>query len=345
VLRDTETLRAALGEGLGWQCLFLVVAAVAATVAAFTRDAVARVLAAASVLLIGVGFAEWGHARTAEPAALALVGDVVHVMGAAVWSGGLVLLAWVLIRRLGDAEAGVLTVSRFSTVAGFTVLAVLVGGGAIAFAELDAVSDLWDDDYGRVLALKLAIVAFVLVLAAWNRFKLVPAIVGAPEDGPGATRRDAGWRHLRSSVAVEAVALLLVVGVTTVLVEITPPASQSDAEAVEAPAGGPFHGETAIGDTTLTIDVEPGEVGPNGVHLYYLGADGALVDGAESVTLEFVLPSAGLGPIEREAEEILPGHFSYTGNDLSIAGEWEITVVSRISRFEEERSVFTVPVG
>jgi copper transport protein len=86
-------------------------------------------------------------------------------------------------------------------------------------------------------------------------------------------------------------------------------------------------------------------VGTNDVHLFYLGADGALSDAAETVTLEFTLPAEELGPIEAEAEEILPGHFTYAGTEMSIPGDWELTVVSRLSRFEEERTTFTVPIG
>jgi copper transport protein len=141
------------------------------------------------------------------------------------------------------------------------------------------------------------------------------------------------------------VGLLVVLGITTVLVEVTPPADDV-AEASETVAGGPFSGEAPIGeDGVLTFDVNPGLAGLNTIHLSYIGADGALEQMTESVTLEFELPAANLGPIERELESFGEGHYIYEGGDLSIPGEWTVTVVSRVSRFEEERSPFQVPIG
>lgn len=342
VLGDTDQLRSALSQGLGWQCLLLVIAVVTAVVSVRLRGTAAQVAAALSLILTGASFAAWGHARTGDPSWLAVIGDAVHVAAGAAWAGGLILLAWVLLGRIGDADAAARTVSRFSSIAGFIVLGVAIGGSALAFAELRSVSALWDSSYGRLLLVKLAVVGLVLGLAAWNRFRLVPQVEAVATTGPGAARRDDGWRHLRLSVGLEALGLVAIIGVTTVLVEITPPVTQAETPAITA---APFHGEATVAGTNLVVDVSPGQVGVNDVHLTYLGEDGALADIADSVTLEFRLPEAGLGPITREADLLVGGHYTYQGNDFSIPGEWEMTIVTRLSRFEEERTVFTVPIG
>jgi copper transport protein len=342
VLGDTQQLKDALGAGLGWQSLLLVLAVAAAVVSARAQGTVARAGAALSLALTGAAFMVWGHARTGDPSWLALIGDAVHVAAGAAWVGGLVLLAWVLIGRIGGADAAARTVSRFSSLAVVIVIAVAIGGFALAWAELRSVSALWDSSYGRLLLLKLSVVGFVLGLAAWNRFRLVPQVEAAATGGPGAARREDGWRHLRLSVGLEALGLIAVIGVTTVLVEVTPPVTGAEASAI---AAAPFHGEAPVADTNLVVDLSPGAAGTNEVHLTYIGADGALADIAESVTLEFSLPSAGLGPIEREATLLVGGHYTYEGNDMTIPGEWKMTVVTRLSRFEEERTDFTVPIG
>jgi copper transport protein len=351
VIGETEILRDALAQGLGWQCLLLFLAAVAAVVSVRVPRPTRLVLAAGSVLATATGLALWGHPRAAEPAWLAMAGDALHVAAGALWFGGLVLLSWVLLARLGTLDAAANTVSRFSVMGGGIVVALLVGGSALAYAEIGSLDDVFSTTYGRLTASKVGVVGVVLALAAWNRFRMVPAITAAPDpDGdptvadPAAVR---AWSHLRRTVTAEAVLLVAVLGITTVLVEVTPPVNEvaEAAEGPETPAGGPFHGEAPIGDGTLTFDVNPGVAGPNTIHLSYIGADGALEQMTESVTLELELPSANLGPIERELEAFSEGHYIYEGGDLSIPGEWTITVVSRVSRFEEERSPFQVPIG
>jgi copper transport protein len=59
----------------------------------------ARVAAAAGGLLTAVSFVLWGHATQAPRPWLAVSADAVHLIGAAVWFGGLVALAIVLTER------------------------------------------------------------------------------------------------------------------------------------------------------------------------------------------------------------------------------------------------------
>src|SRR5690606_10667165 len=96
-----------------------------ATLSAATANAdglrvVSTPLAVAGALLIAVGFARSGHTETTDPTALMFGADVLHVVAAGAWAGGLVLLAGALrAARSGRvAPAAVATrVARFSTMA------------------------------------------------------------------------------------------------------------------------------------------------------------------------------------------------------------------------------------
>lgn len=359
VLSSPDTLRTSLGQGLGQQCVLLVIAIGLALVAVSTKGAGSKGAAVASVVSTAAAFASWGHVTAADPRWLATTGDVLHVAAGSLWFGGTVVLSWLLIGRIGPAEAAARTVARFSVLATGIVVAVAIGGTALAAVELGAVDGLWSSTYGRLILVKVVLVASVVALGAWNRFRLVPEIAGGgpdresvgegvdpddpvPLDTSGDREPEPAWRRLRRSVAAEAVLLLVVISVTAVLVEVTPPANDGGADAV---AGGPFEAQAAVGDATLYFEVTPGVAGANEIHLTYLGADGALSDLAQSIELELRLPSADLGPIAREPTPVTAGHAIYSGNDLSIAGTWEITVVTRLSRFEEERNTFAVPIG
>jgi copper transport protein len=110
-------------------------------------------------LALASGLSLSGHssATRAESAA-----DWLHLCAAILWIGGLVQLA--LVRR--DAVA----FRRFSRLATGCV-AVLVGAGVFLSVErLPQLHDLWTSSYGRILLVKLALVAVALSWGALHRF-------------------------------------------------------------------------------------------------------------------------------------------------------------------------------
>lgn len=150
--------------------------------------------------------------------------DFVHGVVAATWFGGIVGLA----RYLGGtmrAPSGNVTpaeaarvVTRFSDVAGWALVGLAASGIVIAVRLTESFSALWETDFGRLLLVKLGVVAVVVALGGWNRTRLVPAI--ASERAPAAA-----WGQLRRTVLTEAALLLVVLGITSFLVVATAPAS------------------------------------------------------------------------------------------------------------------------
>ena len=102
-----------------------------------------------------------GHANTAG--ALAFVMDLLHVLAASVWAGGLtfVLLALILARG-GRWPLAAAIVPRFSALAVVSVAVLLVGGIVNGYLEVRAWSGLWETNYGRLLLAKSAIVLVLL---------------------------------------------------------------------------------------------------------------------------------------------------------------------------------------
>lgn len=150
--------------------------------------------------------------------------DFLHGVVAATWFGGIVGLARYLggIKRapsgnVTPAEAASV-VTRFSDVAGWALLLLAASGIVIAVRLTESFDALWQTDFGRLLLVKLGVVAVVVVLGGWNRTRLVPAI--ASERAPAAA-----WGHLRRTVLTEAVLLLVVLGITSFLVVATAPAA------------------------------------------------------------------------------------------------------------------------
>jgi copper transport protein len=143
--------------------------------------------------------------------------DVTHLAAAAVWATGAVLLCWTFWQRSrvrpGDPLAG--SVLRFSTLAGWALLAVSVTGVVQAGLILGSVDALVTTTFGRVLALKVVVVAAIAWTGWWNRRHLVPEFEGVAPSS-------AAVRQLRTSLSVEAVGFLIVVALTAVLVVSSP---------------------------------------------------------------------------------------------------------------------------
>ena len=104
-----------------------------------------------------------------------------HLMAGAAWIGGLVPLGWVLRRASSTASTAATAVAvrcliRFSSI-GLVAVATLVLTGLVNAAFLVGDPEgAWASDYGRVLLLKVALVAAMIAIAARNRLRWLPAL-------------------------------------------------------------------------------------------------------------------------------------------------------------------------
>jgi copper transport protein len=225
-------------------------------------------------------------------------------------------------------------VARFSGVATIAILAVGATGVALAWTQVRTVSSLTSTTYGQLLLVKVAIVAMIAGLAAYNRFVLVPAVAAAATDD---RRRDAGWRVLGRTVRLEAVAIGVAVAVTAALVNVTP---------ARAEVTGPASATAPLGEGSVKIVVDPPQAGRGEVQVHLLDGAGRPADLAHhGLSLELSLPARSLGPIVREPDPLGPGRYELDGADLSVAGRWRIDVVARVSRFEQLRATTELTIA
>jgi copper transport protein len=256
-----------------------------------------------------------------------MVTDVTHVWAAAAWFG-IVLLAIVLWRRRDDDPLVVgRMVARFSRIATLAVVVVAVAGGVLAYEEVRAARALTSTTYGWVLIAKVAAVAVVAAIGAYNHLRLVPALEQAPR---------AATRLLRRTVRAEAFVMLVVVALASVLVAVTPARTAAGITGI-------FSDTKPLGNGSVNLVVDPDRAGPNSIHLYVLDAAGRNVD-VMSVELDASLPSSGIAAITLTPFAAGPGHYQVDGAPLTIAGSWTIEVKARVSKFEEQTATFTVSV-
>ena len=154
-----------------------------------------------------------GHTVTKGPRLVTAVVDVVHVAGAAIWAGGVAMLAVVLWRRhrQGRPSRAALLALRFSVVATLAIVAVGVAGVVLAVIILDSPSELWSTEWGRLLIAKTVFVVAAAAAGAYNHRVLIPQMSHDP-DSPQLSAR------FRSVITAEAAALFIVLVLTAFLV-------------------------------------------------------------------------------------------------------------------------------
>lgn len=156
-----------------------------------------------------------GHTSSVTPRVLVVLSDWAHIGAGGLWAAGSFMIAATLWRRFrrGTPLDARLLATRFSVVAAWSLVVVSVTGFALAWAILDSPSALWASEFGRLLLVKIAIVAVVAAIGAYNHRVLVPALVEG--------KRGAGDRF-RKSVTIEAALFLLILLVTSLLVVASP---------------------------------------------------------------------------------------------------------------------------
>ncbi|NGN67182.1 hypothetical protein G5C51_25145, partial [Streptomyces sp. A7024] len=156
---------------------------------------------------------------------------------------------------------------------------------------------------------------------------------------------DPDRRGLRKSVLVEVAIALILLSVTTVLTGTQPGRAETDqrgsAGAQSEAAAGPVTvkipydtgGQDGKGTAELTMD--PARAGTdNALHIYLTNANGELVDAPE-VKAAFRLAAKDLGPLTPKLGKADAGHWSATGVQLPMAGEWEVSLTVRTSDIDQ----------
>lgn len=263
-----------------------------------------------------------GHTRVYGPPALLLSADLLHVAAAALWFGGVIGMCLVLAPssqvRLRDATSAV---GAFSSAALWFVLALGATSVFLWWRIAHSVDALWTTTYGKLVLTKLALVLLIVGVAAFNRYRLVPAILANPH-------RPKLIAALRRTIAWEAAVLVAVAGVTGALVSQTPRTADA-----AAPAPSEQTLRAPVGDAKATMVLTPARKGTNSLQLTLVGADGAPLDPFETPELSVVLPKYDLGPFEHPLSKTGTGTYE-ASVDFPLEGTWTVTVSVRLSEFE-----------
>jgi copper resistance protein D len=263
-----------------------------------------------------------GHAGATPGLAgdLHLISDMLHLLAAGAWLGGLPALAFLLWRAprghgRGRGAFMVRVVYRFSRLGILSVGILLTSGLVNSWSLLNGPRDLIASDYGRLVAFKIVLFGAMVTIAAVNKFYLTPRLP-----------KPAALRSLRHNSLAEiglGLCVLLFVGILGTL----PPAAHVHAAPMGIPPDAAFvhiHTSEVMADVTI----EPGHAGRTEVTIRVSREDFSNYP-AKDVRLALDPPTAGGQTIERTAVEQPDG--SWLVNDLTLAasGVWATRVIVR----------------
>jgi copper transport protein len=271
-------------------------------VAAFSSRA--RVFAALALALV-VSLAVQGHARTGRYPWLGFSADVLHVASASAWVGGLLFLVFALRHA-----------NKFSRLALWAVVALVVSGFAQGWRQLGSLDALTGTPYGRILLVKVGIVA-VMIGLGWL------------------ARRGLGRMAKTKLVVTAEVGLAVAVfAATSLLVNAAPASSENNK---------PFSGELTVGTNLVDVVVDPARAGTNAVHLYVLTKTGLPVD-VEEVTASLALPDRDVAPVPVPLQRAGLGHYASYAFTVPLSGNWILEANLRTTDININTNNITVPI-
>jgi putative copper resistance protein D len=201
----------------------LVLAVMLAAALAYDRSPPAHWLALAAALGLTAAIAWTGHggSTAGEIGMLHLSADLLHLIAAAAWIGGLVSLARLLAETRRDpahAPFAEEVTRRFSTLGIASVGTLLLTGIVNAWILVGSFNALLVSDYGQVLTLKICLFVFMLAFAAVNRFLLTSRLALTAASEPQLN----SLRQLARNSGIEIALGLTIYGIVGVLGTLHP---------------------------------------------------------------------------------------------------------------------------
>ena len=186
---DPATLSALLGEtGFGRVWIWRLVLAgllLGVTIVSRRRQAWGAVFAVSTLLLASLAFVGHAAGTPGQMGVLHRLDQSVHLIAAAFWVGGLPPL-WICLgyrREPSLVSSTAAMLRRFSRIGHFAVAAVVATGVVETWLIVGRLPDNPSSAYQVLLDAKIAVVALMVGIAIFNRYRAVPMIDAGHPDG------------------------------------------------------------------------------------------------------------------------------------------------------------------
>lgn len=323
------------GLYLTLRALFLAVAGVALLASAWLAGRARRGFLALAILIALASLATTtlgSHsASVSTDRTLAMASDLVHLLGGAVWVGGVVAFCFAMVGT--DSARGALLISRFSPLAMGSVALILATGTYASIRFVKTWDFLISETYGRLVLAKIALVLVLIAFGALHQ-RLMQKRLANAGSSPRAFRRLLG---------VEAGVMALVVIAAGALATTSPP--QEKVEVDPTPLVLELTNQTSLTHVIVQISPNPVTIGVQTIRVYLHPLTAAPVPNNTIVQLK-VWPDG-----EREPETAFNpdktgfGEWTTKAGHFTSPGTWHVKVQYQRPDEGFKRFTFDVPVA
>jgi putative copper resistance protein D len=263
-----------------------------------------------------------------------LAADMMHLLAAGGWLGGLPALAMLLSHARRSRQPAwrtfaVRATSRFSLLGIVSVAALLASGVVNSWNLLGGPRDLVAIDYGRLVLLKIGLFAAMVAIATVNRFYLTPRL-----KSPAAMR--ALQRNSLAETSLGLCALLLVGALGTMA-----PSGHVHVHSTEIPPDAAYvhiHDINAMAEVTIA----PVRAGRTRVDIRLSRDDSSIIAAAEVMVKLTPKAANGASAISRAAKRLPDGNWQVDGLEIGQPGIWIVKLT--VTPLTGDRIVLDAPV-
>jgi copper transport protein len=270
-----------------------------------------------------------GHAIATDPVWLRLPLDMLHMLAASIWIGGLIqLLAYLRVGAVSMEH-----MLRWSRIALVAVIVLVATGLFASFKEIGLSKDaLLDTTYGRLVLVKALLLVATMPFAFLNMRHNVPGL----RSGRTTTGIDARAR-LRRYVIAELAILACVIAATAALIQTAPARTQLTPPRIERTVAFPS-------GASAQLIVDPGTVGPNEIHVYVMTKAQRVDQSVTDLKLTADGPR-GLKSLDLGLLPGGPGHWTIPRRTIPFAGSWKFVLTVDRGDFESETGSVSAEIG
>ncbi|MFI1974764.1 copper resistance CopC/CopD family protein [Streptomyces wedmorensis] len=162
---------------------------------------------------------------------------------------------------------------------------------------------------------------------------------------------------LRRSVLTEAAVAVVLLAVTTILTSTEPGRTEEEAGRAGTASSGPaavpdrpvdirlpFDTGGVDGKGVVRLSLDPGRTGANALHIFVERPNGKPLDVPE-IKVALTLEAKDVGPLPVAPDRIQTGHWSASGVQIPMPGDWKIQVTVRTSDIDQTTIDKNVKIG
>ena len=284
------------------------------------------------------------HSAVSGNLSLPVFADWLHLLGVAVWVGGLFSLAWLMpfVWRALDPKTRsawiAWLVPQFSSIAIAATIVIALTGfynsvqqipalDVITTQVLPTLTQLTQGTYNNSLLIKILVFGVMILLGAFNLLFLSPrfrAFISDPEKSAGL------WSRFRVTVAVEVLLGVSAIFLAGILTLSPPPRSEQTPDAAPIVQTQPERPVLLVGypseDVQVQLEIGPAPSAPTTFTARVTDRNGGTLPNLQRVIFNFMYLNEDTGAQNANAEARGENHYAAEGNYLSLEGMWKIQV-------------------